>query len=99
MLTRILCSVFAALLSIGSSAALPSIAKTTPAELKCNKGICVYTTNPSWDPVTEERDWSAVVSPERCYRIARRTGRRVVEVIDTTKGDLRYICIFEPAVQ
>ncbi|MBE9064055.1 hypothetical protein IQ256_24170 [cf. Phormidesmis sp. LEGE 11477] len=67
--------------------------------MKCDKGVCVYTTDPNWDPVTEERDWSAVVSPERCYRIARRTGRQVVEVIDTTKGDLRYICIFEPAVQ
>lgn len=48
-----------------------------------------------FDPVTETRDWSMAASEEYCKRIARNTGRRLVEIIDTQEGVLPIVCIFE----
>ena len=35
-----------------------------------------------FDPFQENRQWSAAASEERCKRIARNTGKRLVEIID-----------------
>ncbi|WP_414589389.1 hypothetical protein [Scytonema sp. PCC 10023] len=48
-----------------------------------------------FDPLDEERDWSAAASEERCKRIARNTGKRLVKIIDTKLEPLPIICIFE----
>ncbi|WP_414552587.1 hypothetical protein [Anabaena sp. CCY 0017] len=48
-----------------------------------------------FDPVTETRDWSVAASEEYCKRIAKNTGRRLVEIIDTEDEPLPIVCIFE----
>jgi hypothetical protein len=48
-----------------------------------------------FDPSQETRQWSAATSEERCKRIARNTGRRLIEIIDTETNLLPIICIFE----
>jgi hypothetical protein len=48
-----------------------------------------------FDPVTETRDWSAAASEERCKRLAKAKGKRLVEIIDTEDEPLPIICIFE----
>ncbi|QIR41882.1 hypothetical protein HCG51_34955 (plasmid) [Tolypothrix sp. PCC 7910] len=48
-----------------------------------------------FDPFKETRQWSAAVSEERCKRIARNIGKRLVEIIDTEDEPLPIICIFE----
>ncbi|WP_017655397.1 hypothetical protein [Fortiea contorta] len=48
-----------------------------------------------FDPLTETRDWSAAASEERCRRLAKRKGKRLVEIIDTEDEPLPIICIFE----
>jgi hypothetical protein len=48
-----------------------------------------------FDPLAETRDWSIAASEDYCKRIARNTGRRLIEVIDTEKGVLPIVCIFE----
>ncbi|MEH2270386.1 MAG: hypothetical protein V7K68_18540 [Nostoc sp.] len=48
-----------------------------------------------FDPFQETRQWSAAASKERCKRIARNTGKRLVEIIDTKDEPLPIICIFE----
>jgi hypothetical protein len=48
-----------------------------------------------FDFVNERRDWSAAVSEEYCKKIARATGRRLIEVVDTESEPLPVICIFE----
>jgi hypothetical protein len=48
-----------------------------------------------FDPVTETRDWSVAASEEYCQRIAKNTGRRLVEIIDTEDEPLPIVCIFE----
>lgn len=56
-------------------------------EIKRSKG--------KFDPTTETRDWSIAASEEYCKRIAKNTGRRLIEVIDTQEGVLPIVCIFE----
>lgn len=48
-----------------------------------------------FDPISETRDWSIAASEEYCKRIARKTGRRLIEIIDTEEGVLPIVCIFE----
>ncbi|BDA76426.1 hypothetical protein CAL7716_105920 (plasmid) [Calothrix sp. PCC 7716] len=49
-----------------------------------------------FDPVTEKRDWSIAASEEYCKRIARNTGKRLIEIIDTEEDSLLpIVCIFE----
>ncbi|MGI2906632.1 MULTISPECIES: hypothetical protein [Tolypothrichaceae] len=48
-----------------------------------------------FDPVVETRDWAIAASEEYCKRIAKNTGRRVVEIIDTEDSLLPIVCIFE----
>lgn len=48
-----------------------------------------------FDPVAETRDWSVAASEEYCKRIAKNTGRRLVEIIDTEDQPLPIVCIFE----
>jgi hypothetical protein len=48
-----------------------------------------------FDPVTETRDWSAAASEERCKKLAKAKGKRLVEIIDTEDEPLPIICIFE----
>ena|GEM_PF-787900 len=49
-----------------------------------------------FDPVTEKRDWSIAASEEYCKRIARNTGKRLIEIIDTEEDSvLPIVCIFE----
>ena len=48
-----------------------------------------------FDPTTETRDWAIAASEEYCKRIARNTGRRLVEIIDTEDKPLPIVCIFE----
>lgn len=48
-----------------------------------------------FDPVTETRDWAIAASEEYCKRIAKNTGRRLVEIIDTGDEPLPIVCIFE----
>ena len=49
----------------------------------------------NFDPVTETRDWQVAASEEYCRRIAKKTGRRLVEIIDTEDEPLPIVCIFE----
>lgn len=53
--------------------------------------------NADWLSIEETRNWQAVTDPSRCERIARKYGKKLLEVIDTGKTNtiLRYICIFE----
>lgn len=48
-----------------------------------------------FDPIAETRDWSVAASEEYCKRIAKNTGRRLVEIIDTEDQPLPIVCIFE----
>lgn len=48
-----------------------------------------------WDATTERREWAAAVDADRCSRIAKRRNKRLVEVIDTGRPVLRFICILE----
>lgn len=48
-----------------------------------------------FDPVKETRDWNIAATEDHCKRIARNTGRRLVEIIDTQEGVLPIVCIFE----
>lgn len=48
-----------------------------------------------FDPVTDERDWSAVYTELACFALARRKGKRLVKIINTGEEPLPIICIFE----
>ncbi|MBW4565807.1 MAG: hypothetical protein KME32_32935 [Mojavia pulchra JT2-VF2] len=48
-----------------------------------------------FDSLTETRDWSAAASEERCIKLAKAKGKRLVEIIDTEDEPLPIICIFE----
>ncbi len=47
-----------------------------------------------WDWRTETRDWSAAASELACFSLARMKDKDLIEIIDTKRGLLRYICIF-----
>jgi hypothetical protein len=51
-----------------------------------------------FDPVKEARDWAIAASEENCKRIARNTGRRLIEIIDTEDKPLPIVCIFEDII-
>jgi hypothetical protein len=48
-----------------------------------------------FDPVNESRYWLPAASEERCKKIGKKRGLRLVEVIDTEAEVLPIICIFE----
>lgn len=48
-----------------------------------------------WSPVTETRDWAAAATEANCQKIAKRKGKQVVKIINTGRGVLPIICIFE----
>lgn len=49
-----------------------------------------------FNPLEEKRPWSAATTEDRCYRIARNTRKRLIEIIDTEETVLMpIICIFE----
>jgi hypothetical protein len=48
-----------------------------------------------FDAVSELRYWLPAASEERCKRIGKKKGLRLVEVIDTEAEVLPIICIFE----
>lgn len=48
-----------------------------------------------FDPVRETRDWSMAASEDYCKRIARKTSRRLIEIIETEDDLLPVVCIFE----
>ncbi len=53
----------------------------------------------SWNPLTETRDWSAAVTELACFALARTKGKDLIEIIDTKRGVLRFICIFKDKEQ
>jgi hypothetical protein len=48
-----------------------------------------------FDPVTETRNWSMAATEDHCKRIARNTGKRLIEIIDIEDDILPIVCIFE----
>jgi hypothetical protein len=48
-----------------------------------------------FDPLKETRYWLPAASVERCKKIGRKRGLRLVETIDTGEDVLPIICIFE----
>ncbi|GCL38844.1 MAG: hypothetical protein ACKO9I_04475 [Sphaerospermopsis kisseleviana] len=56
-------------------------------EIKRSKG--------KFDYLAETRDWSAASTEERCIKLARSKGKRLVEIINTEDEPLPIICIFE----
>lgn len=48
-----------------------------------------------FDPVTDERDWSAAETELACFALARSKGKRLVKIINTKKPPMPFICIFE----
>ncbi|YAF97313.1 MAG: hypothetical protein AB3A66_06525 [Nodularia sp. CChRGM 3473] len=48
-----------------------------------------------FDPVTDERDWSAAETELACFALARSKGKRLVKIINTKKTPMPFICIFE----
>ncbi|MTJ15344.1 hypothetical protein FJR11_22825 [Anabaena sp. UHCC 0187] len=48
-----------------------------------------------FDYFKETRDWSSAATEERCQKLARSKGKRLVEIIDTEDEPLPIICIFE----
>jgi len=52
-----------------------------------------------WDWQKETRDWSAAASELACFSLARMKGKDLIEIIDTKRGLLRYICIFKDKPQ
>jgi hypothetical protein len=48
-----------------------------------------------FDPVTDERDWSAAETELACFALARSKGKRLIQIINTKKPPMPIICIFE----
>ncbi len=48
-----------------------------------------------FDPINESRYWLPAASEERCKKIGKKRGLRLIEVIDTEEEPLPIICIFE----
>ena len=49
----------------------------------------------NFDYLAEERYYLPAASEERCRRIGKKLGKRLVKVVDTKKMPLPLICIFE----
>ena len=47
-----------------------------------------------WNWQTETREWSGAVTELACFYLARIKGKDLIEIIDTKRGLLRYVCIF-----
>jgi hypothetical protein len=60
---------------------------TENGDIKRSKG--------EFNPVTETRPWSMAASEDYCKRIARNTGKRLIEIIETDDDLLPIVCIFE----
>ena len=48
-----------------------------------------------FDPVTERKEWHMAATEDHCKRIAKNTGKRLIEVIDIEDDILPIVCIFE----
>jgi hypothetical protein len=48
-----------------------------------------------FNPVTETRDWCMAASEAHCRRIARKTNKRLIEIIDIEDDVLPIVCIFK----
>lgn len=48
----------------------------------------------NWDWETETREWSAAATELACFALARIKDKDLIEIIDTKRGLLRYVCIF-----
>ncbi|MDF5729344.1 MAG: hypothetical protein PUP92_15320 [Rhizonema sp. PD38] len=48
----------------------------------------------NWDWQTETREWSSAVTELACFSLAKMKGKDLIEIIDTKRGILRYVCIF-----
>jgi hypothetical protein len=55
--------------------------------------------NENWDWQTETREWSAAATELACFAIARMKNKDLVEIIDTKRGILRFVCIFRDKAQ
>ncbi len=53
----------------------------------------------NWNPLTETREWSATATELACFALARMKGKDLIEIIDTKRGILRFICIFKDKEQ
>ena len=55
----------------------------------------------NWNPLAETREWSAAVTELACFAFAlvRTKGKDLIEIIDTKRGVLRFICIFKDKEQ
>ncbi len=48
-----------------------------------------------FNPVTETRDWCMAASEAHCRRIARKTNKQLIEIIDIEDDVLPIVCIFK----
>ncbi len=53
----------------------------------------------NWDWQTETREWSGAVTELACFSLARMKGKDLIEIIDTKRDLLRYVCIFRDKKQ
>lgn len=51
--------------------------------------------NENQDWRTETREWSAAATELACFPLARMKNKNLIEIIDTKRGTLRFICIFK----
>lgn len=49
----------------------------------------------NWNPLPETRERSAAATELACFALARMKGEDLVEIIDTKRGILQFICIFK----
>ena len=53
----------------------------------------------NWDWEKETREWSAAATDYACFALARRKNKDLVQIIDTKRGILRFVCIFKDKEQ
>lgn len=53
----------------------------------------------NWNWETEIREWSGAVTELACFSLARMKDKDLIEIIDTKRGLLRYVCIFRDKQQ
>jgi hypothetical protein len=49
----------------------------------------------NWDWRAEKRQWSGAVTELACFALARMKNKDLIQIIDTKRGSLRYVCIFK----
>jgi hypothetical protein len=49
----------------------------------------------NFDPINETRTWQVAASEYNCQRLAKNSGKRLIEVIYTDDKILPVVCIFE----